>query len=277
MGDGVLAGALGLTTEHVRTREQFGRPLAIFQAVAQQIAEVYIAARTMHLAAATVNWQLANNKVSAADSQIAGVLARGRAPACTAGVPAPARRARRRHHLPAAPLLLARQGPRPSRRRPRRAPRTDRRVHIELSDEQRALQASCMLFRVARHARTRRARCSSPGMAPPIARSCGGWAATVGSGSVGRPSSVAAASASSSRRSSSTKRRGSDIPLPYVTLQTVGPVLQRYGTQEQKDLFLAAHPRRRPPLRDRLHRACPQAPTSPTCGRRLCATVTSTS
>ena len=29
-----------------------------------------------------------------------------------------------------------------------------------------------------------------------------------------------------------------DIPLPYVTLQTVGPVLQRYGTQEQKDFFL---------------------------------------
>ncbi len=29
-----------------------------------------------------------------------------------------------------------------------------------------------------------------------------------------------------------------DIPLPYVTLQTVGPTLQTYGTQEQKDLFL---------------------------------------
>jgi 3-oxo-4-pregnene-20-carboxyl-CoA dehydrogenase beta subunit len=29
-----------------------------------------------------------------------------------------------------------------------------------------------------------------------------------------------------------------DIPLPYVTLQTVGPTLQAYGTQEQKDLFL---------------------------------------
>jgi alkylation response protein AidB-like acyl-CoA dehydrogenase len=29
-----------------------------------------------------------------------------------------------------------------------------------------------------------------------------------------------------------------DIPLPYVTLQTVGPVLQQYGTQEQKDFFL---------------------------------------
>jgi alkylation response protein AidB-like acyl-CoA dehydrogenase len=29
-----------------------------------------------------------------------------------------------------------------------------------------------------------------------------------------------------------------DIPLPYVTLQTVGPVLQAHGTQEQKDFFL---------------------------------------
>ncbi|MCX2949026.1 acyl-CoA dehydrogenase family protein [Lentzea sp. NEAU-D7] len=29
-----------------------------------------------------------------------------------------------------------------------------------------------------------------------------------------------------------------DVPLPYVTLQTVGPTLQRYGTQEQKDFFL---------------------------------------
>jgi len=29
-----------------------------------------------------------------------------------------------------------------------------------------------------------------------------------------------------------------DVPLPYVTLQTVGPTLQQYGTQEQKDFFL---------------------------------------
>ncbi|MEO9221454.1 MAG: acyl-CoA dehydrogenase family protein [Mycobacteriaceae bacterium] len=30
-----------------------------------------------------------------------------------------------------------------------------------------------------------------------------------------------------------------DVPLPYVTLQTVGPTLQRYGTEEQKQKFLA--------------------------------------
>ncbi|MGH3863403.1 acyl-CoA dehydrogenase family protein [Actinokineospora sp.] len=31
-----------------------------------------------------------------------------------------------------------------------------------------------------------------------------------------------------------------DIPLPYVTLQTVGPTLQRFGTREQKERFLPA-------------------------------------
>jgi alkylation response protein AidB-like acyl-CoA dehydrogenase len=29
-----------------------------------------------------------------------------------------------------------------------------------------------------------------------------------------------------------------DVPLPYVTLQTVGPTLRQFGTQEQKDFFL---------------------------------------
>ena len=29
-----------------------------------------------------------------------------------------------------------------------------------------------------------------------------------------------------------------DVPLPYVTLQTVGPTLQTYGTTEQKEFFL---------------------------------------
>jgi alkylation response protein AidB-like acyl-CoA dehydrogenase len=49
--DGLLAGALALTAEHVRTREQFGRPLATFQAVAQNLADVYVAARIVHLVA----------------------------------------------------------------------------------------------------------------------------------------------------------------------------------------------------------------------------------
>jgi hypothetical protein len=58
LADGVLAGAVDLTAEHLRTRQQFGKPLATFQAVAQQIADVYIVARTVHLASTSVNWRL---------------------------------------------------------------------------------------------------------------------------------------------------------------------------------------------------------------------------
>jgi alkylation response protein AidB-like acyl-CoA dehydrogenase len=57
-GDGVLGGALELTAAHIGSRVQFGRPLAAFQAVAQQAADVYIAARTLHLAARAAAWGL---------------------------------------------------------------------------------------------------------------------------------------------------------------------------------------------------------------------------
>ncbi|HEY2099539.1 MAG TPA: acyl-CoA dehydrogenase family protein, partial [Pseudonocardia sp.] len=56
--DGVLAAALELTRKHVATREQFGRPLATFQAVAQQVADVYLASRTLHLASLAACWAL---------------------------------------------------------------------------------------------------------------------------------------------------------------------------------------------------------------------------
>ncbi len=57
--DGLLKGALALTAEHLRTRRQFNRPLAEFQAVAQQIADVYVVSRTLHTAAVSANWALA--------------------------------------------------------------------------------------------------------------------------------------------------------------------------------------------------------------------------
>ncbi|MFN2561803.1 MAG: acyl-CoA dehydrogenase family protein [Jatrophihabitans sp.] len=60
VADGVIAGALQLTADHLRTREQFGRPLATFQAVAQQVADVYVVARTVHLAAVSGAWRLSS-------------------------------------------------------------------------------------------------------------------------------------------------------------------------------------------------------------------------
>ncbi|RJO71244.1 acyl-CoA dehydrogenase [Nocardia panacis] len=59
VADGLLKGAIALTAEHLRTRRQFGRPLAEFQAVAQQIADLYVTSRTLHVAALAANWALA--------------------------------------------------------------------------------------------------------------------------------------------------------------------------------------------------------------------------
>lgn len=57
--DGLLTGATTLTAAHVGTRHQFGKPLATFQAVAQQIADVYVTSRTLHVAALSAAWRLA--------------------------------------------------------------------------------------------------------------------------------------------------------------------------------------------------------------------------
>jgi len=66
LGDGALAGALAMTAGHVRDRHQFGRPLATFQAVAQQIADVYVASRTMHLISLAASWNLDDDDLSTA-------------------------------------------------------------------------------------------------------------------------------------------------------------------------------------------------------------------
>ena len=54
LGAGVVEGARDLTAGYIRDRRQFGRALAEFQAVAQQIADVYIASRTFTLTAGEV-------------------------------------------------------------------------------------------------------------------------------------------------------------------------------------------------------------------------------
>jgi alkylation response protein AidB-like acyl-CoA dehydrogenase len=80
LADGAVAGALALTRDHVASREQFGRPLAAFQAVSQQIADVYIASRTMHLAALAACWRLGEGLDAAADLEVAGYWCAEQAP-----------------------------------------------------------------------------------------------------------------------------------------------------------------------------------------------------
>jgi alkylation response protein AidB-like acyl-CoA dehydrogenase len=80
LADGALAGALALTRDHVATRKQFGRPLAAFQAVAQQVADVYIASRTLHLATLSACWRLDAGLDAAADLAVAGYWCARQAP-----------------------------------------------------------------------------------------------------------------------------------------------------------------------------------------------------
>jgi alkylation response protein AidB-like acyl-CoA dehydrogenase len=80
LADGALAAALALTTEHVATRQQFGRPLATFQAVAQHIADVAIAHRTLHLAALNGCWRLDTGRGAARDLDVAAYWLASQAP-----------------------------------------------------------------------------------------------------------------------------------------------------------------------------------------------------
>ena len=80
LADGALAAALALTTEHIRSRQQFGRPLATFQAVAQQIADVAIASRTLHLATLSACWRLDTGREAGRDTDVAAYWLAAEAP-----------------------------------------------------------------------------------------------------------------------------------------------------------------------------------------------------
>jgi 3-oxo-4-pregnene-20-carboxyl-CoA dehydrogenase alpha subunit len=80
LADGALAAALELTRNHVAQRHQFGRPLASFQAVAQQIADVYIASRTLHLATQSACWLLDTGRDAGGDLGVAGYWCAHEAP-----------------------------------------------------------------------------------------------------------------------------------------------------------------------------------------------------
>ena len=56
---GVLARALELTSEHAKSRVQFGRPIGAFQAVAQRLADAYIDVEAVKLTMWQAAWRLA--------------------------------------------------------------------------------------------------------------------------------------------------------------------------------------------------------------------------
>jgi 3-oxo-4-pregnene-20-carboxyl-CoA dehydrogenase alpha subunit len=78
--DGLVAGALRLTADYVANRKQFGKPLSTFQTVAAQLAEVYIASRTIDLAAKSVIWRLSEDRDADSDLDVLGYWVTSQAP-----------------------------------------------------------------------------------------------------------------------------------------------------------------------------------------------------
>jgi 3-oxo-4-pregnene-20-carboxyl-CoA dehydrogenase alpha subunit len=78
--DGLVAGALRLTADYVANRKQFGKPLSTFQTVAAQLAEVYIASRTIDLVANSVIWRLSEGRDADSDLDVLGYWVTSQAP-----------------------------------------------------------------------------------------------------------------------------------------------------------------------------------------------------
>ena len=78
--DGLVAGALRLTADYVANRKQFGKPLSTFQTVAAQLSDVYIASRTIDLAAKSVVWRLSEGRDADDDLDVLGYWVASQAP-----------------------------------------------------------------------------------------------------------------------------------------------------------------------------------------------------
>ena len=238
---GVVAGARDLTADYIKGRTQFGRALAQFQAVAMQAADVYIASRTVDLAADNLAWRLDCDLDAADDLAVAAYWVCAEAPKAL----------RTCHHLHGGmgvdetyplhhysswvtdivhalgSLARRRRDRGPHRQEPRAHARAQRRLKGELRDYFHGLADHDQHVDMGRdrHGPTYQR----------VVRQMGadgwmgiGWPKEYGGHGLGEIEQTIFAN----------EAQHADVHLPAVTLQTVGPTLIRYGTEKQKDLFL---------------------------------------
>ena len=242
---GVVAGARDLTASYVKDREQFGRALAQFQAVAMQVADVYIASRTVDLAAENAAWRIANGLDVTDDLAVAAYWVCHEAPGAM----------RTCHHLHGGmgvdvtyPMhryfswvtdLAHALGARPDDV----VIEDPTTKNLELTAAQRALKAELREYFTGLAGREEHEEIGQ-GDGPRdrhgetyqrVIRQMGedgwmgvGWPTEYGGHGLGEIEQTIFAN----------EAQRADVHLPAVTLQTVGPTLIRYGTQKQKDLFL---------------------------------------
>ncbi|WP_254052229.1 acyl-CoA dehydrogenase [Aeromicrobium sp. A1-2] len=243
LGAGVVEGARDLTAGYIRDRRQFGRALAEFQAVAQQIADVYIASRTFTLTAGEVVRRLDAGDPADDDLAIAAFWFADRASTvmqvcqhlhggmgvdetyAMAGYFARVRDISR--HL-GGPVTLA------------AVPICESAgKNAELTAEERAFKEEARTYLTALASDADRDEMRSDRHGPAYHRvikqmGADGWMG------VGWPKEYGGQGRGVIEQQSFVNEAAhADVHLPSVTLQTVGPTLQAFGTEKQKDMFLA--------------------------------------
>ncbi len=244
LGDGIVAGARDLTAAYVKERKQFGRALAEFQAVSQQTSDIYIASRLIGLAARSAAWRVAEGLPAEDDLAVAAYWYASEGPAALhtchhlhGGMGVDVTYPLSQYYSWGKDVARALGG---SRQALEHVPVQERAgKNLELTDEQRALKDELRAYfdalispedRVTllteRHGEVFRGVIKQMGSDGWMGV---GWPKEYGGRGFGEIESQIFAN----------EAARSDVPLPSVTLQTVGPTLQAFGTQKQKDLFLA--------------------------------------
>ena len=244
LGDGLVAGAAELTASYVKERQQFGRALAEFQAVAMQMADVYIASRTVGLAARAAAWRVAEGLPAADDLAVAAYWLATEGPQAMHVC----------HHLHGGmgvdityPMwrfyayvkdVVRLLGGEQQTLAAVPAQETDGK-NLELTEEQRAFKQEARdYFAGLMSPEDRRALLTERhgDVYHRVIKQMGsdgwmgvGWPAEYGGRGLGEVEQQIFAN----------EAARADVHLPAVTLQTVGPTLMAHGTQAQKDRFLA--------------------------------------
>jgi len=241
---GLVDGARDLTAGYLEERTQFGRRLAEFQAVAQQVADVFITSRTLGLAADNAVWRVGAGLPADDDLAVAAYWCASQAPAALQtchhlhggmgldiSYPLP------RYSAWVADIVAALGGSEGALEQV--GIEDASAAHLELTEEQRVLKAELRAYfeglitpvehremMTDRHGATYR----------DVVRRLGkdgwmgvGWPTEYGGKGFGDVEQTIFAN----------EAIRAEVPLPAVTLQTVGPTLQAWGSDLQKERFLA--------------------------------------
>ena len=242
-GAGLVAGALAMTADYVKQREQFGRPLAAFQAVAMQVADVFVTSRMLDVGVRQVVWRLGEGIDAADDAAIAAYWLCEHGPAALQTC----------HHLHGGmgvdetyPLHRYFSRLKDVVRRLGGVDQTLAEVplvataaeHAELTEAQREFKARVRAYFQGLVSREDRLSLMTDRHGEAYHRAIKqmgtdgwmgvGWPTEYGGHGLGPIEQQIFAN----------EAARNDIHLPSVTLQTVGPTLQAFGSQKQKDLFL---------------------------------------